>query len=120
MREPPEAWPAKKTFTPPPPEECKKDMLAMVKTARVRSRLWYPPSANTRAKLERVYGYVYTFLARARRLTNFTPITARMQGTGKEAVMTHSPPRPSSTGRQPGYACCGTPRQASAKEDWKG
>jgi hypothetical protein len=85
MREPPEAWPAKKKFTPPPPEECKKDMLAMVKTARVRSRLWYPPSADTRAKLERVYGYVYTFLARARRLADFTPITARTRGTGKEA-----------------------------------
>jgi hypothetical protein len=66
MKRPPETWPAKKTFTPPPTEECKKDILAMVKTARVRSGLWYPPSADTRAKLERVYGYVYTFLARAR------------------------------------------------------
>jgi hypothetical protein len=60
MREPPETWLTKKTFTPPPPEECKKDMLAIVKIARVRSRLWYPPSANTRAKLERVYRYVYS------------------------------------------------------------
>jgi hypothetical protein len=92
MRESPEVWPAKKTFTPPTPEECKKDMLAMVKTARVRSGLWYPPSADTRAKLERVYGYVYTFLARARKLSNFTPITAQTRGTGKEAVTTHSPP----------------------------
>ena len=57
MRESPEAWPTKKTLTPPPPEECKKDMLAMVKVARVRSGLWYPPSADTRAKLERVYGW---------------------------------------------------------------
>jgi hypothetical protein len=48
----------------PPPEECKKDMLAMVKFARVRSGLWYPPSADTGAKLECVYGYVYTFLAK--------------------------------------------------------
>jgi hypothetical protein len=92
MRESPEAWPTKKTFTPPPPEECKKDMLAMVKVARVRSGLWYPPSADTRAKLERVYGYVYTFLARVRKLDNFTPITARTRGTGKEAVTAHSPP----------------------------
>jgi hypothetical protein len=61
MKGPPETWPAKKTFTPPPPEECKKDMLAMIKTARVQTGLWYPPSANTRAQLERVYGYVYTF-----------------------------------------------------------
>jgi hypothetical protein len=92
MGEPPEAWPTKKTFTPPPPEECKKDMLAMVKVTRVWSGLWYPPSADTRAKLERVYGYVYTFLARARKLDNFTPIAVRTRGTGKEAVTTHGPP----------------------------
>jgi hypothetical protein len=54
-------------------------MLAMVKVARVRSGLWYPPSADTRAKLEHVYSYVYTFLAGARKLANFTPITARMR-----------------------------------------
>jgi hypothetical protein len=58
MREPPETWPAKKKFAPPPPEECKKDMMAMVMTAQVKSGLWYPPSADTRAKLERVYRYV--------------------------------------------------------------
>jgi hypothetical protein len=92
MRESPEAWPAKKTFTPPPPEECKKDMLAMVKNARVRSGLWYPPSADTRAKLEPMYGYVHTFLARARKLANFTPITAQTRRTGKETMTTHSPP----------------------------
>jgi hypothetical protein len=70
MKEPPETWPTKKTFTPPPPEECKKDMLAMVKVTRVRSGLWYPPSADTRAKLERVYGYVYTFLAKFKKLSD--------------------------------------------------
>jgi hypothetical protein len=119
MRESPEARPAKKTFTPPPPEECKKDMLAMVKTGRVRSGLWYPPSADTRAKLERVYGYVYSFLARARKLANFTPITARTRGTGKGAVTTHS--LPAEQYREAArLCCCRTPRQASAKEDWKG
>jgi hypothetical protein len=92
MREPPEAWPTKKTFTPPPPEECKKDMLAMVKVARVGSGLWYPPSADTRTKLERVYGYVYAFLARARKLSNFTPMVVLTRGTGKETVKTHRPP----------------------------
>ncbi len=30
MRGPPETWPVKKRFAPPPPKECKKDMLAMV------------------------------------------------------------------------------------------
>ncbi len=92
MKGPPETWPARKTFAPPPPKECKKDMLAMVKTTRVLSGLWYPPSADTRAKLERVYGYVYTFLAGVRKLSNFTPITKRTRAVGKETVTTHSPP----------------------------
>ena len=92
MREPPKTWPAMKTLTPPPPEECKKDMMAMVMTAQVRSGLWHPPSADTRAKLERVYGYVYTFLAGARKLANFAPITKRSRTVGKETVTTHSPP----------------------------
>jgi hypothetical protein len=37
-------------------------------------------------------GYVYTFLAGARKLTNFTPITRRTQTVGKKTVTTHSPP----------------------------
>ena len=55
-------------------------------TTQVRSGLWYPP------KLERVYGYVYTFLAGARKLANFTPITERSRTVRKETVTTHSPP----------------------------
>jgi hypothetical protein len=92
MREPPERWTAKKTFAPPPPEECKKDMIAMVKAGRVKPGLWYPPSADTRAKLERVYGYVHSFLARARKLANFTPVTKRLQTVEGKIVTTHSPP----------------------------
>jgi hypothetical protein len=61
-------------------------------TAQVGSGLWYPPSADTRAKLECVYGYVYTFLAGARKLANFTPITKRSRTVGKETVTAHSPP----------------------------
>ncbi len=53
--------------------------------------MWYPPSADTRAKLERVYGYVYTFLAGARKLANFKPITKRSRVVGKGTVTTHSP-----------------------------
>jgi hypothetical protein len=92
MRELPEAWRTKKTFTPPPPEECKKDMLAIVKAARTPSGLWYPPRADTRAKLERVYGYVYTFQSRARKHSDFTPVPVRISGTGKETVRTYGPP----------------------------
>ena len=120
MRESPEAWPTKKTLTPPLPEECKKDMLAMVKVARVRSGLWYPPSADTRAKLEHVYSYVYTFLAGARKLANFTPITARTRGAGEEAVTTHSPP--AEQYREAARLCLlrnAQARRASAREDWK-
>jgi hypothetical protein len=51
MRGPPETWPAKKTYAPPPP----KDMMAMVMTTWMKSGLWYLPSADTRAKLERGY-----------------------------------------------------------------
>jgi hypothetical protein len=65
---------------------------AMVKTTRVRPGLWYPPSADTRAKLEHVYGYVYTLLAGARKLADFTPITKWTWTLGKETVTTHSPP----------------------------
>jgi hypothetical protein len=92
MRKPPEAWPIKKTFMSPPSEECKKDKLAMVKAVRIRSQLWYPPSADTRAKLERVYGYVYTFLAKFKKHSDFTPVSVRTRGTGKEAVTTYGPP----------------------------
>jgi hypothetical protein len=92
MKEPPEMWPAKKTFAPPPPEECKKEMMAMVMAARVKPGLWYPPSADTRTKLERVYGYVYTFLAGARKLANFTPVTRRLRTVGKETGATYGPP----------------------------
>jgi hypothetical protein len=75
MRDPPEMWPTRKTFTQPPPEECKKDMLGMVGAVRAAPGLWYPPRADTRAKLERVYGYVYAFLASARRHSSYTPVS---------------------------------------------
>ncbi len=51
-----------------------------------------PTTADTQAKMERVYGYVYTFLARARKLSGFTPVAVRTRGTGKETVTTHGPP----------------------------
>ncbi len=39
-----------------------------------------------------MFGYVYTFLARARKLVNFTPITKWSRTVGKETVTTYSPP----------------------------
>jgi hypothetical protein len=92
MRDPPEKWPTRKTFSQPPPEECKKDMLSMDGAVRRAPGLWYPPWADTRAQLERVYGYVYAFLAGARKHSNFTPVSVWPRGTGKEAGVTYGPP----------------------------
>jgi hypothetical protein len=92
MRDPLEMWPTRKTFTQPPPEECKKDMLSMVGAVRAAPGLWYTPRADTRAKLVRVYGYVYAFLASARRHSSYIPVSVRIRGTGKEAMRTYGPP----------------------------
>ncbi len=43
MRNPPEMWPARKTFRPPPQEECRKDVLSVVVAVRAMPSLWYPP-----------------------------------------------------------------------------
>ncbi len=67
-------------------------MLAMVNAVRTTSGLWYPPWADTRAKLEHVYGYVYAFLASSRKHGNFMPVSIQILGTGKEAMKTYGPP----------------------------
>jgi hypothetical protein len=66
MRDPPEAWPTKKNFSQPLSEKCRKDVLSVAGMIRVAPNLWYPPRADTRGNLERIYGYVYKFLARVR------------------------------------------------------
>ncbi len=60
-------------------------MLGMVSAMRVS------PRADTQANLERVYGYVYAFLASVRRHSSYTPVSVRIRGTGKEAVRTFGP-----------------------------
>ncbi len=45
-----------KTFSQPPSEECRKDMLSVAGAVRVVPYLWYPLRATTRGKLERIYG----------------------------------------------------------------
>ncbi len=92
MRDPPEMWPTRKTFMQPPPEECKNDMLGMVGAVRAAPGLWYPPRADTRAKLEHVYGYVYAFLASARRHSSYALASVRIRGTGKEVGRTYGSP----------------------------
>jgi hypothetical protein len=60
MYQPVESWPVKKDFTPPPAEECRKDVTqATCAVARaVKERLTYPSRASSRAKLVRIFGYV--------------------------------------------------------------
>jgi hypothetical protein len=60
MYQPVETWPVRKDFTPPPAEECRKDVTqATCAVARmVRGKLTYPVRATSRAKLVRIFGYV--------------------------------------------------------------
>jgi hypothetical protein len=60
MYQPVETWPVRKDFTPPPVEECRKDVTqATCAVARlVRGKLTYPSRATLRAKLVRIFGYV--------------------------------------------------------------
>jgi hypothetical protein len=69
MYQPVENWPVKKDFTPPPVEECRKDVTqAMCAVARVvRERLAYPSRASSRAKLVRIFGYVMMAVAAFKR-----------------------------------------------------
>jgi hypothetical protein len=46
MRDPPRTWPTRKTYSPPPPEECKKDMLGIVGAVRRAPGLWYSPPSG--------------------------------------------------------------------------
>ncbi len=61
MYQPVESWPVRKDFTPPPTEECRKDVTqATCAIARiVKGKLTYPSRATSRAKLVRIFGYVF-------------------------------------------------------------
>jgi hypothetical protein len=58
-----------KDFTPPPTEECRKDVTqAVCAVARVvRERIIYPSKASSRAKLVRIFGYVMMAVAAFKR-----------------------------------------------------
>jgi hypothetical protein len=60
MYQPIETWSVRKDFTPPPAEECRKDVMqATCAVARlVKGKLTYPVRATSRAKLVRIFGYV--------------------------------------------------------------
>ncbi len=69
MKDPEEAWPVRKKFSTPPAEECRKDVLKAAGGVRMTPGLVYPARATTRAKLERIYGYVFTAVARFKKET---------------------------------------------------
>jgi hypothetical protein len=74
----------KKKFTMPPAEECRKDVLNVSGGLKATPGLVYPAWATTRAKLERIYGYVFTAIARFKKLPAFSPVKVRAQGHTKK------------------------------------
>ncbi len=93
MRGPVETWPVKKKFSTAPAEECRKDVLNVAGGLRATPGLGYPARATTRAKLERIYGYVFTAIARFKKLTAFSPVEIRRQGrTEKGPWVEFGPP----------------------------
>jgi hypothetical protein len=84
MRDPVEAWPVKKKFSTPPAEECRKDVLKAAGGVRVAPGLVYSARATTRAKLERIYGYVFAAVARFKKLQAFSPVEVREEGRTKK------------------------------------
>ncbi len=93
MRDPVEAWPVKKKFTTPLAEECRKDVLNVANGLKAAPGLVYPARATTRAKLERIYRYVFTAVARFKKLPAFSPVEVRAQGrTNKGPWAEFGPP----------------------------
>jgi hypothetical protein len=84
MRDPVEAWPVKKKFTTPPVEECRKDVLNVAGRLSATLGLVYPARAITRAKLERIYGYVFTAIACFKKMPAFSPVEVRAEGRAKK------------------------------------
>jgi hypothetical protein len=74
MRLPVREWPVRKDFTAPPLEECRKDILHATCAVVLQGRGSYSPKINSRAKLERVYGYVFMAVAKLRKEPNWAPL----------------------------------------------
>jgi hypothetical protein len=93
MYQPVESWPVKKDFTPPPAEECRKDVTqATCAVARVvKERLAYPSRASSRAKLVRIFGYVMMAAAAFKRQPGRTVLVRAEASGGK--VKPGPPPR---------------------------
>jgi hypothetical protein len=88
MRDPVETWPVRKKFTTPPVEECRKDVLNVAGGLSVTPGLVYPVRATTRAKLEPIFRYVFTAVARFKKLPAFSPVEIRAEGRAKKGPWT--------------------------------
>ncbi len=86
MYQPVETWPTKKDFTPPPVEECRKDVTqATGAVARVvKGRLAYPVKATSRAKLVRIFGYVMLAVAAFKKRARRMPLLMAEAAGGKK------------------------------------
>jgi hypothetical protein len=87
MYQPVESWPVRKDFTPPPVEECRKDVTqATCAVARiVKEKLAYPSRATSRAKLVRIFGYVMMATAAFKKQAGRT-ILARATAPGGKSI----------------------------------
>jgi hypothetical protein len=93
MYQPMETWLVRKDFTPPPTEECRKDVMhATCAIARaVKGRLTYPVKATSRAKLVRIFGYVMMAAAAFKKRACRTPLV--MIETLRNRMIPGPPPR---------------------------
>ncbi len=82
----------RKKFTTPPVEECRKDVLNVAGGLSVTPGLVYPARATTRAKLERIFGYVFTAVAQLKKLPAFSPLEIRAEGRAKKGPWTEYEP----------------------------
>jgi hypothetical protein len=93
MYQPVEAWPVRKDFTPPPAEECRKDVTqARCTVARVvKGKLTYPIRATSRAKLVRIFGYLMMAAAAFKKRADRVALVRTVTPGGK--MVPGPPPR---------------------------
>jgi hypothetical protein len=114
--QPVESWPVKKDFTPPPIEECRKDVTqATCAVAQVvGERLTYPSKASSRAKLVRIFGYVMMAVAAFKRQPWGTALIKTETSGGKRKP---GPPPEMLSGSRPGLPGGGCAKEHGSGRD---
>ena len=95
MRLPASKWPAKKTLSPPPVEELRKDLIeasALAVRPEVKEE-WpkYPVKNVTIQKVKRIYGYVFLAAAKWLKKDSFVPLVKVDGDRGSKYSATASP-----------------------------